>query len=158
MRSKVQAALGLIIGAGILLLVWTALSGNDNPLRSTTEATYLGQTLSLEVSDDEQERTLGLSGRSGLEESDGMLFVFDSDSRHEIWMRGMKFNIDIIWLDRNKRVVDIAKNATPESYPGSSFAPSAPARYVIELAAGEADRLGIIKNGRFNFDESNTTD
>src|SRR3989344_3404700 len=52
------------------------------------------------------EKTRGLSGRGGLGKNEGMLFLFDSLDRHAMWMKGMTFPIDILWI-KNGKVADI---------------------------------------------------
>lgn len=96
-----------------------------------------------EVADTEAERTTGLSGRDGLSANRAMLFVFDKPDIHGIWMEGMKFAIDIVWLDHDKRVVTVQANVKPSSYP-KVFEPKSESLYVIELAAGRAAELNII--------------
>ncbi|TSC90524.1 MAG: hypothetical protein G01um10142_420 [Parcubacteria group bacterium Gr01-1014_2] len=54
----------------------------------------------------------------------------------------MNFPIDVIWLDENYRVVDIAHNVRPDSFP-EIFEPRAPALYILEVNAGFARRNGI---------------
>lgn len=103
-----------------------------------------GKRLNLEVRDDEIGRVQGLSGRSSLSESSAMLFVFDIESdRYCFWMKGMKFDIDILWLDSKKRIVDAKYAASPSSYP-EEFCPKSAARYVLELPAGQALKNGLI--------------
>ena len=103
-----------------------------------------GKRLNLEVRDDEIGRVQGLSGRSSLSESSAMLFVFDIESdRYCFWMKDMKFDIDILWLDSKKRIVDAKYAASPSSYP-EEFCPKSAARYVLELAAGQALKNGLI--------------
>jgi uncharacterized protein len=88
------------------------------------------------------ERKRGLSGRQSLEPTEGMLFVFSDDDHHGIWMKDMRFPIDIIWIDGEGTVVDVEHAARPESYP-HIFEPSTPARYVIETNAHFAESFGI---------------
>lgn len=103
-----------------------------------------GKGLNLEVRDDEIGRVQGLSGRSSLSESSAMLFVFDIESdRYCFWMKDMKFDIDILWLDSKKRIVDAKYAASPSSYP-EEFCPKSAARYVLELPAGQALKNGLI--------------
>lgn len=103
-----------------------------------------GKRLNLEVRDDEIGRVQGLSGRSSLSESSAMLFVFDIESdRYCFWMKDMKFDIDILWLDSKKRIVDAKYAASPSSYP-EEFCPKSAARYVLELPAGQALKNGLI--------------
>ena len=101
-----------------------------------------GTTLTADVADNESQRELGLSGRAGLPEGTGMLFVFQVDGQHAFWMKDMLFSIDMIWLSPEKKVVYIAANARPESYP-SSYMPESASRYVIEVPAGWAARHNV---------------
>lgn len=101
-----------------------------------------------------EERTKGLSGTAKLHNDQAMLFVFDSDNKWSIWMKDMSYPIDIVWLDKDKKVVYIVKNAPPESYPYESFTPKEDARYVVELPAGTADRKKIDIDKKASFDEN----
>ncbi|MEK7472289.1 MAG: DUF192 domain-containing protein [Patescibacteria group bacterium] len=94
------------------------------------------------VADDEAERTLGLSGRDGLDGNRAMLFIFDKPDIHSIWMKDMKFAIDIVWLDEDKKVVSIDAGVKPDTYP-KKFKPDTPSKYVVEFAEGRASELGI---------------
>lgn len=71
----------------------------------------------------------------------GMLFDFEKPQRACIWMKGMNLNIDIVWIDHNKKVTQIKENVSPDTYPKSFCADQT--RYVIELAAGTARRAGL---------------
>ncbi len=55
----------------------------------------------------------------------------------------MKVPIDIIWLDKDKKVVEIVKKASPEGGEKTVFVPKKDARYVVELPAGTADNKAI---------------
>lgn len=86
-----------------------------------------------------EDRAQGLSGTKTLSETEGMLFVFEEDARHSFWMKDMLISIDIIWLSKDKQVVHVVPNATPESYP-TAYSPDDNARYVLEVPAGWAAR------------------
>ncbi|MCA9361381.1 DUF192 domain-containing protein [Candidatus Kaiserbacteria bacterium] len=90
--------------------------------------------LDVTVADDPATRTKGLSGVSRLEPNQGKLFVFDDESKHGIWMKDMLIPLDIIWIDNELKIVYIEKQATPDSFP-TVFAPTEPARFVIEVNA-----------------------
>ena len=100
----------------------------------------------VDVADDVEERSQGLSGHPGLGPREGMLFVFEDEGRLGFWMKGMLFPLDMVWIDAQCSVVDITVNA-PVPEPGQSqlptYSPSGPAQYVLEINAGEADRAGI---------------
>lgn len=108
----------------------------------------------LRVADDESERIQGLSGVDKLPANGGLLMKFEEDALWQIWMKDMKVPVDILWLDKDKKVVYIVKNATPEMSTDRIFIPKTKARYVVELPQGSVDLSGI-KNGDIaEFDEN----
>ncbi|MBI3459117.1 DUF192 domain-containing protein [Candidatus Azambacteria bacterium] len=84
------------------------------------------------------QKARGLSHRLSLEKDHGMLFVFKTPSFHVFWMTGMKFPIDLIWIDQDYQIIDITKNAQPRFFP-QFFRPNQPAQYVLEVNAGFSD-------------------
>ena len=100
------------------------------------------QTVRVTIADTPESRERGLSGRDGLASDEGMLFVFPNDEYHMFWMKDMLFSIDIVWLSRDKTVVDIAEDVSPDTFP-SSFSPRALARYVLELPAGFVEEYTV---------------
>lgn len=100
-----------------------------------------GATIQAEFADTSEERARGLSGREKLGENEGMLFVFEGPSRHGIWMKNMKFAIDIIWISPDKKIADIAESVSPDTYP-RVFRPRKPALYVLEIKAGLFAKTG----------------
>ena len=101
-----------------------------------------GLKISVRVADEPMERIQGLSGTEALGEFSGLLFVFDENDRHGIWMKDMNYPLDIIWLDESGRVVHIEERVSPDSYP-RTFRPNSPARYVLEVNANVVDAFGI---------------
>ncbi len=101
-----------------------------------------GTPLRVYVVDEPREREQGLSGRTRLPLNQGMFFVFEKDDMYGIWMRDMKFPIDVFWISEEKIVTDIEANVAPESYP-KVFRPHVPARYVLEVPAGFAEQYNI---------------
>lgn len=85
-------------------------------------------------------RKKGLSKVNSLPLDQGMLFLFDHSDKYAIWMKDMRFAIDIIWLDEHKRIVQIAKDVPPE--PGKKdgqltiYKSGLDSRYVLEINAG----------------------
>ena len=102
--------------------------------------------ITIEFARSAADRQKGLSGREELSASDGMLFVFEeSGMRNCFWMKDMNFAIDMIWMDDNKKVLNVQSHVAPETYP-ESFCPEGDAKYGLEVKAGQAEKLGI-KNG-----------
>ncbi len=103
-----------------------------------------------EVAETKEDRERGLSKRDALKEVDGLLFIFPTEDYHAIWMKEMNFPIDIIWIDKEKKVVDYKKNVPPESYP-ESFFPSMPAKYVLETEAGFIEKNFLTHGTTLSF-------
>ena len=102
------------------------------------------------------ERGQGLSGREVLPEGTGMLFIFEEDQHLAFWMPDMNFPLDMVWIDSGCRVVDATLNA-PVPEPGQGladlprFSPNSPARFVLEINAGEFLAAGISAGERVAF-------
>lgn len=118
--------------------------------QKTTKLSIGARQYYLDVASDEATMQKGLSGRKTMASDHGMLFVFAKTGNHCFWMKDMNFPIDIIWLDDDKSIVYIETDVSPSTYP-SSFCPGKPARYVIELLAGEAVSTGMSLGQKLKF-------
>lgn len=65
-----------------------------------------------------------------------MLFNFGENGRHCIWMKDMRFPLDIIWLNDQQQIVYVKENISPDTYP-EQFCPETDSYYMIEINAGE---------------------
>lgn len=101
-----------------------------------------GTVVTAEVAASPVDRAVGLMYRDGLGDSEGMLFVFDTEGSYAFWMKNVGFPIDILWLDSGMKVVDI-ETAEPCNEVCPSYVPDSPARYVLEVPAGFAAAHGI---------------
>ena len=106
-------------------------------------------TLSLEKVDTKAAREQGLSGQSSIPNNRGMLFVFDHIDRQCMWMKDMKFNLDIAWLDAQGNVVKLEENLSPNTYPAEYCANNV--LFVIEVNAGVAEHSGLSIGSRVNL-------
>ena len=89
----------------------------------------------LETAQTPTERQIGLSNRQSLCLNCGMLFVFPRQKVHTFWMKDTFIPLDIIWLDKNFKVVKIA--TVLETNSEKLYANKDKAKYVIELNANE---------------------
>ena len=95
-----------------------------------------------------EERSQGLSGRETMAPDEGMLFVFEEERVLHFWMKEMRFPLDIIWIDAQCSLVSVAADVpTPPPNASNDEIPRAqspsPARFVLEVNAGEAARNGL---------------
>jgi hypothetical protein len=114
---------------------------------SMAELEIKGIVIPSDIAETAIERARGLSGRAGLEKNSGMLFLFDTLDRHTMWMKDMRFPIDIVWI-RNSHIVDLAEYARPESSLSDAmltrYSPDVPAELVLELPAGFVKEHSIL--------------
>lgn len=110
------------------------------PARSTAEITVGDTRLSVELALSNDEQRLGLGYRNGLEPGTGMLFVFPQPAERQFWMRGMRFCLDIIWIDAGE-IVGAAESVCPD--PGGTadadrarYGSEVPVSHVLEMPAG----------------------
>lgn len=108
------------------------------------------QDISLIVVNTNETRTMGLSGMESLPEDQAMLFVFNEPDKYGIWMKDMKFPIDIIWLDDQKKVVYIESDISPDTYP-KVFTPEQESLYILETNTGFIEKNNIEVGKVLNF-------
>lgn len=120
------------------------------PRSSTFSLEIRGVSVFAEVANTPAERARGLSGRASLAENEGMFFIMESSDRHGIWMKDMQFPIDIIWISKERRVVDFAARVKPDTFP-TVFTPRADARFVLEVPAGFVETHAVAIGDAVSF-------
>lgn len=97
--------------------------------------------IDIEIADNQADITQGLMYRSQMDEDHGMLFLMPSTEDQSFWMLNTEIPLDIIFVGEDQRIINVAANTTPGSLdPVSS---TAPARYVLEVNGGYAQRKGL---------------
>lgn len=110
----------------------------------TLDAVIGGTPHQLEVVDDITSRQKGLMGRTTLGTASGMLFDFPAGTRPTIWMRHMHMALDFLFVDDQARVAQIFPEVPPcKKLPCPVYKAERPLRFVIELAPGSAQALGL---------------
>lgn len=147
-----RRAIEVLVGGLFLVVALTAMLSLGLANRQPSTVSINGSKIEVTVADSDDERVRGLSGTPQLEDGTGMLFIFDESSYHGIWMKDMKYPIDIIWLDEDRKIVHLEEFATPESYPERTFTPQVPAKYVLEMPVGSIKSYGMNNGRSFTFD------
>lgn len=141
-------AIAMLVGAAMFAATRQGVGcGLSIPAQQPSKLDFAGSgqprdCIYLEQVNDPAGRAVGLAKYDSLPLTQGMLFVFEPHSQACMWMKDMQFAIDMVWLDPDRRVIKIEKSVPPDSYP-TSFCSEQPAQYVIELAAGVADKAGL---------------
>lgn len=109
-----------------------------------------GKSLKTEVTKNSTEFDKGLGGRPCILSDQAMLFPFAKPAVIPMWMKDMKFPIDMVWINTSHRVVALEINVSPKTYP-DKFENKAPAQFVLEIKANESRKLGIGLGSPVNF-------
>ena len=132
-------AAGVIVAIGLSMLFIT----NTRPQLLGEKCAFRlrdNRCVALSVASSEYSRQAGLSGVNDLSNTRGMLFAFDNPDRACMWMKDMRFGLDIVWLNDSGQIIKIEKSISPETYPTAFCAPdNQPAKYVVEVNSGIAD-------------------
>lgn len=145
---------GVIAGAAIVVLclagppaigrAGSASTGNDGKAArtelviATATAKYRFQ---IEVARTAEQRRTGLMFRRHLAADAGMLFTFDPPQLVSMWMKNTVLPLDMLFIDTQGRIVNIARDTTPFSL--DRINSDGPVAAVLEVAGGTAERLGI---------------
>lgn len=100
-------------------------------------------TIDVEIASNDEQRELGLSNRTSLEEGKGMLFVFEPSRAVAFWMKDMNFSLDMIFANKDGIIVNIAHDVSPDTYPNQLFHSAGDITYVLEVPAGYTAKQGI---------------
>ncbi len=110
----------------------------------TASVSINGIWLNAIVADTWPKRMIGLMYRDSMADDTCMLFVFSKEGKYGIWMHGMKFPIDTLWIGKDFTIVDIKEDMRP-CIKCKIYMPENDAKYVIETNAGFARKNGIKK-------------
>jgi len=98
----------------------------------------------VEIVSTEKDRATGLQGRVSLDKNAGMLFIFEKTDFYSFWMKKTLIPLDMIWMDKDKKVVYIAHNSQPcKNDPCPGYSPSSEGMYVLEINGGFAKKMNL---------------
>jgi uncharacterized membrane protein (UPF0127 family) len=154
---RVAAAWATLLALALLLSGCAAPTPSETSSGLSTLAVTLpsGVEIRAELAVTPEQQRRGLMFRDALPPNGGMLFIFPDSSERGFWMYQTRIPLDIIWLDENRRVVEISAHTPPCADPEPRNCPSyggqSRSKYVLELAAGEADALGLGVGDQIRF-------
>jgi uncharacterized membrane protein (UPF0127 family) len=95
----------------------------------------------IELAATPDERSRGLMFRNSMAPDHGMLFDFHTEQPVAFWMKDTPLPLDMLFIDGQGTVVQIAPDTTP--YSEAPIIARQPVRAVLELNAGTSARLEI---------------
>ena len=105
--------------------------------------------LDIEIADDDYQTQTGLMYRHSMPKNQAMLFVFPDEQRRSFYMKNTEIPLDIIYINSEKKVVSIQKNAKP--YDETSLPSESVSKYVLEVNAGLSDSWQLEKGDKIEF-------
>lgn len=96
----------------------------------------------------------GMMFRDSLAADRGMLFIHGEPGKYTYWMFQVRIPLDIIWLDADKRIVEMAPNTPPCTVRASQcpqYGGNEKALYVLELAAGSIEKHSLRVGSQLSF-------
>lgn len=144
---RIASLIPRLAGALGALLLFLALSlpalAEDLPVSSLKITGRDGEShdFKVEVAASAPTRATGLMNRKSLAAGKGMIFIFPQPKDVMMWMKDTLIPLDMLFIDADGKVFNIAENAKPMD---ETIIPSRGlAAYVLELAGGEARRLHL---------------
>lgn len=107
--------------------------------------------IDIEIASNDSARMKGLMFRKSMEDTKGMLFIFEVPEVHSFWMKNTIMSLDIIFINENKEIVKIHKNTKPFST--ESLPSVKPSIYVVEVQAGFTDKYKIKEGDKIEFNK-----
>tara|TARA_Y100000591_G_scaffold266374_1_gene240161 strand:- start:103 stop:534 length:432 start_codon:yes stop_codon:yes gene_type:complete len=108
-------------------------------------------TFNVEVAKTIEERRTGLMYRKKLLNNEGMLFIFPREKIIQLWMKNTYIPLDVVFISKNKVIVDIKKNM--EKLSETIVKSKVRSRYALEFNAGLINKLDIEIGDKVLFNE-----
>ena len=98
---------------------------------------------------------MGLMHRQSLAKDRCMIFIYDEDGNHRIWMKNCLISLDVVWIKEDGTVVETQENVPPCSPMRGDDCPeyggNLPARHFVEFPAGTLKRIGLKRGDRLGW-------
>ena len=143
-ESAVTHFLKIVSGAVFVLGLFAGFACEATADEQSRLILHRGDTehvFTVEIADTPETRASGLMFRKELADDAGMLFIYPGKQKIAMWMQNTLISLDMLFLDRDGRILHMAERTTPLSTEviSSRFRVKA----VLEVIAGTAERLGL---------------
>ncbi|MBN1551922.1 DUF192 domain-containing protein [bacterium] len=168
MTRRAKNILALVVLMALIAVIWMADAYRNRlpPIPEPSDARALkslpvipvelpdGTRIAAEVAWTEHQKETGLMYRSIVPPQTGLLIVHDKNDYQQIWMKNTFVNLDVIFIDADKRIVVVHPDvpaAGDQKDEDRIATRTGYGKYVLEMATGEAHRLQIEKGMKLDF-------
>ena len=137
----------------LLFLLITVLNAQETT-NIIIKNNYKDIYFNVEIARKKIARDKGLMFRKNLNLGKGMLFIFPNESKVSMWMKNTLISLDIIFVSKNYKIVDIVNNAKAMSK--EILTSRVKAKYALEINAGLVKKLNIKIGNNIYFEEVNS--
>lgn len=128
--------------AGLLFVLTGTVAAQSLPQMELTAGFH---RIEAEVAANNAARMQGLMQRKAMAVQHGMLFVFDRDDQHCMWMRNTYLPLSVAFLDEKGKILNI-EDMQPQTE--DNHCAAQPARYALEMNIGWFAQRGIKRGDR----------
>lgn len=133
---------------------WSNTAPKFDKIKITISQGKIKKKLEVELAANPTQQAYGLMNRTKLPINSGMLFVFDQERILQFWMKNTLIDLDIAYIDRNKKIIDIQQmkavtsilETNPPTYPSKS-----PAQFALEMNSGWFKKNKIKEGAQLSF-------
>lgn len=97
-----------------------------------------------ELAETEYMQSKGLMFREDMPENSGMMFIYNDERIRTFWMKNTPLPLDIIFLNKDLKIIKIHARTTP--YSQQLYSSGNPAQFVLEVNGGFCERYGIYED------------
>lgn len=149
-RARQTILAAALVAAALACAACAALPSPAAP--DAPAVTLRGHAFGVEVAATPAQWERGLMDRTSMPGNHGMLFIYPEAQPLSFWMKDTLIPLDMLFFDSAHRLVAIHANVPPcKADPCPSYLSGVPVRYVLELNAGTAAKLGLRKGDVITF-------
>lgn len=145
--SAGRSATKVVLLAAALFSAGCGTSNITDELNLTQVTFPNGVRINAETMRRELELMRGLMFRESLPPNRGMLFIHPAEDTYRYWMYQTKIPLDLIWMDRDRRIVEMSLDTPPCTSSSATDCPNYggkfKSKYVLEVNAGIARKNGL---------------
>lgn len=136
-----------IVVASVCLLVVLAAAVLLTPtyFKPVVDVSVGNGVFKARIAKSQTERDALMNEVSGVIGSNALMFAYPDDNKWSVDVSGVKDPVDVVWMDANKRITTIYKNAyaAAPSLKSGKLTPSAMVKYVLILPASSINLMAI---------------